>query len=218
MAALPYMQFYIADYLADTAHLDVTEHGAYLLLIMTYWQRGKPLPNDDVRLARIARCSKEQWAAVRPHCEEFFDVTDVWRHKRIDADLKAVNARSDQVSGAAKSRWNKKKTRHANALRTHMRTQCDTDTDIYTPQTPHRGAFKSGFEKGSKSDLSAMTADAWDKAIDRYRQFVDGRPHASEHPPPGVWSDRFGKPPGYPGCRAPADILNRHGFEPRRLQ
>jgi uncharacterized protein YdaU (DUF1376 family) len=40
MAALPYMQFHIAEYLADTSHLTTEEHGAYLLLIFNYWQRG----------------------------------------------------------------------------------------------------------------------------------------------------------------------------------
>ncbi len=41
-----------------------------------------------------------------------------------------------------------------------MRTQCHTDTDIYTPQTPHRGALKSGFEKGNRSDLCAESLNA----------------------------------------------------------
>ena len=52
MAALPYMQLYIADYLADTMHLSAEEHGAYLLLMFNYWQTGKPIPKN--RLAKIA--------------------------------------------------------------------------------------------------------------------------------------------------------------------
>ncbi|KPB86159.1 Prophage PSPPH04 [Pseudomonas syringae pv. maculicola] len=53
MAALPYMQFYVADYLADTSHLTTEEHGAYMLLLFSYWQTGKPLRID--RLSTIAR-------------------------------------------------------------------------------------------------------------------------------------------------------------------
>ncbi len=72
MASLPYMQLYVADYLADTAFLDVTESGAYLHLLMNYWQTGKPLPDIDKRLARIAKCTDEQWLAIRETILEFF--------------------------------------------------------------------------------------------------------------------------------------------------
>jgi uncharacterized protein YdaU (DUF1376 family) len=65
MAALPYMPLFVADYLADTAHLTATQHGAYMMLIMNYWQRGGPLPDDDARLARIARVGPREWARMR---------------------------------------------------------------------------------------------------------------------------------------------------------
>ena len=104
MSALPYMPLYISDYLADAAHLSTIEHGAYLLLIMTYWQRGEPLPNDDKRLARIARMTPDEWADARDTVAEFFIEKDtVWTHKRIDAELKHVAERSKRAKNAGKA-------------------------------------------------------------------------------------------------------------------
>ena len=77
MTSLPYMQLYTSDYLADTAHLTTVEHGAYLLLLMNYWQRGKPLDNTDGRLAHVARLSAEEWEAVEPILAEFFSIQEV---------------------------------------------------------------------------------------------------------------------------------------------
>ncbi|MDF3789060.1 DUF1376 domain-containing protein, partial [Enterobacter hormaechei] len=59
MAALPYMQLYIADYLADTMHLSTEEHGAYLLLMFNYWQTGGPIPKNP--LYTIAQLSSDRW-------------------------------------------------------------------------------------------------------------------------------------------------------------
>jgi hypothetical protein len=89
MAALPYIQLYIADYLADTAHLTTEEHGAYLLLIFNYWQTRKPLPKS--RLSRIARVSPESWPEIENTLSEFFeDDGERWIHLRLERDIEAV--------------------------------------------------------------------------------------------------------------------------------
>jgi uncharacterized protein YdaU (DUF1376 family) len=104
MAALPYMPLFVADYLADTAHLTAIQHGAYLLLIMNYWQRGKPLPNDDVRLAQIAKMSKRDWAHNRAAILEFFTEQDnLLTHSRIAQELSRVEAKSLKCKGAAQA-------------------------------------------------------------------------------------------------------------------
>lgn len=91
MAALPYMPLYVADYMADAAHLSMEEHGAYLLLIMTYWQRGKAIEDNDERMARICRTSVEQWLNVRSTIVEFFEIEDgFWVHNRIENELEKV--------------------------------------------------------------------------------------------------------------------------------
>lgn len=102
MAALPYMQFYVADYLADTTHLTAEEHGAYMLLLFSYWQTGKPLRID--RLATVARIPNERWPSVADTLSEFFHVTEThWVQFRVEADLEAVNSKVVTASNAGKA-------------------------------------------------------------------------------------------------------------------
>lgn len=102
MAALPYMQLYVADYLADTPHLTTEEHGAYLLLLFSYWQTGKPLRVD--RLSSAARLSNERWTDVKRTLKEFFrEVDGVWIHLRVENDLAKVATKSGKNSEAGKA-------------------------------------------------------------------------------------------------------------------
>lgn len=144
MAALPYMQLYIADYLADTMHLSTEEHGAYLLLMFNYWQTGKPIPKN--RLAKIARLSNERWTSVEQTLNEYFnDNGKEWVHDRIEFDLEAVRAKQIQRSEAGKTSAMKRREASANRASTGTATtvkrplnkrstnkERDTDTDADT--------------------------------------------------------------------------------------
>lgn len=102
MAALPYMQLYVADYLADTMHLSTEEHGAYLLIIFNYWQTGKPIPKP--RLPKIARLSNDRWVSAETSLSEFFnEVDDEWVHERIEIDLEVVRTAQTQRVAAGKA-------------------------------------------------------------------------------------------------------------------
>ena len=84
MSSPPWMPLYIGDYRADTTHLNAAQHGAYLMLIMHYWQQGG-LPDDDEQLARIACMSNGEWRKNRAVIRAFFG--EGWRHKRIIASV-----------------------------------------------------------------------------------------------------------------------------------
>jgi len=142
MAALPYMQFYVADYLADTTHLTAEEHGAYMLLLFSYWQTGKPLRID--RLATVARIPNDRWPSVAETLSEFFHVTEThWVQFRVEADLEAVNSKVVTASNAGKAsarakalkkqqELNDRSTDVADTLQrngNHTDTDTDTDTD-----------------------------------------------------------------------------------------
>ena len=110
MSSLPYMQLYVSDYLADTAHLNAAQNGAYLLLLMNYWQRGKPLDNTGDRLAFVARMSPEEWEDNREILAEFFWIDgDVWTHARVENDLAKVREKSEQSSNAGQKSALKRK-------------------------------------------------------------------------------------------------------------
>jgi uncharacterized protein YdaU (DUF1376 family) len=87
----PWMPFYVADYMADTAHLSAAEHGAYLLLIMAYWRNGA-LPQDEKMLQRISRMTPHQWSQSRAAIAAFFNAD--WTHDRIESELKKSHAKS----------------------------------------------------------------------------------------------------------------------------
>ena len=125
------MPLYVADYLADAAHLSTIEHGAYLLLIMTYWQRGKALPDDDKKLATIVRVSPEEWAGMRETLAEFFECDgSLWRHGRIERELDKIRTKSEQARSAGKASAKRRgNTRPTDVEQSPNHTDTDTDTD-----------------------------------------------------------------------------------------
>lgn len=148
MAALPYMQFYVADYLADTAHLSTLQHGAYMMLLMNYWQRGKALPAKDEYLAQICRMSLEQWLEIKPIIAEFFtERKGCWVQKRIEEDLHRVTSKSTKLSKAGKASavkrmFNKCSTNDEQTMiyteaqaqaHAHAEAQAEEEKDSFTP-------------------------------------------------------------------------------------
>jgi uncharacterized protein YdaU (DUF1376 family) len=116
-----WMPVYIGDYLADTMHLSTGEHGAYLLLIFSYWRIGKPLVDDDQELASICRMQAKDWKRIRERIGRFFQIGDgVWRHKRIEQELERCQEISAKRSGAgaigAAKRWHTHSNGIANAM------------------------------------------------------------------------------------------------------
>jgi uncharacterized protein YdaU (DUF1376 family) len=94
-----WMPLYIADYLADTAHLTTVEHGAYLLIIMHYWTKGRPPENDDIA-RRVSRMTNHQWSKSSSVLKSFF--LKGWRHERLEAELAQVAERSKAASANAR--------------------------------------------------------------------------------------------------------------------
>lgn len=101
MSERPFMQLYVSDFVGDTLHLSSEQVGVYLLLLMAMWNADGSLPDDDAKLARVARLSVKRWRAMRPELVEFFTVADgVIRHGRLSRELQKSERQSQSRAAA----------------------------------------------------------------------------------------------------------------------
>ena len=73
MSERPFMQLYVSDFVGDTLQLSTEQIGAYMLLLMAMWNAGGSLPEDDARLARVARLPLKRWRAISAELLAFFE-------------------------------------------------------------------------------------------------------------------------------------------------
>jgi len=102
---LPWIPFYVGDYLAKTGHLTTEQHGAYFLLILHYWANGG-LPKDETQLMAIAKMEAGKWYSNRVAIAIFYQKD--WRHPRIDEELnKSKNISEKRALAGLKGAWSK---------------------------------------------------------------------------------------------------------------
>jgi uncharacterized protein YdaU (DUF1376 family) len=110
MSERPFMQLYTSDFLGDTQDLSAEYIGSYLLLLMTMWNAGGELAFDEVKLARVARLTVEEWRLAWTDLGRFFDVVDgKLTHGRVAEELakfarkSAARKQAGSLGGKAKS-------------------------------------------------------------------------------------------------------------------
>ena len=126
----PWMPLYVADYLADTAHLGALESGVYLHLIMHYWLKGG-LPDDAVQLAKISRVSLKQFNRLSPIIAPFFGRG--WTHKRIDQELEKSGEISKKRRDAVAQRKDRSSTNeptNVDQMKTQSQSQSQPHIEI----------------------------------------------------------------------------------------
>ena len=137
MADFPALPLWTDAYIADTAHLTNEEHGVYLRLLMFAWRTpGCALPDDDRRLALMVGVTPKKWASMRPIVSTFWTIEGgTWTQKRLTAERKKVEGRSNAGRAGAEARW------EANALKDNaaidakaspaqMPERCEQDASI----------------------------------------------------------------------------------------
>lgn len=85
---------HIGDYLKDTSHLSLLEHGVYTRLLDVYYTREAPIPPEQAERLVGAR-TREEKAALQAILSEFFIPSpEGWRQSRADREI------ADYLEGA----------------------------------------------------------------------------------------------------------------------
>lgn len=150
---LPWFAFNIGEYVTDTMRLQTESHGAYLLLMLDYYARGEPCPDDDFILAAVAKLPEETWKRHRKVLAPFFDIRDGhWFHKRIEREM--LEASAKHSAGIARSkaanavRWGKEGDKSAGS--TARRSQNTPVRPKRPPRIP--SSIPQGEPKESSND------------------------------------------------------------------
>lgn len=107
-----WMKFWMGNYMADTHHLTIPEHGAYLRLLIEAWDTPTcSLPADPSWIKRRLRVTDEEFDQyVRPIIAEFWDEEDhriFQKRQRREWELAKHN--SEMGKRAINARWSRRK-------------------------------------------------------------------------------------------------------------
>lgn len=177
----PWMPFYIADFVADTLHLDAAATGAYMLLLCHYWRK-EELPGSPIELARIARLSAHKWKIICPTLQAFF--YDGWKHKRMEEELE----RAYEISGKRRDAANKRHQNghadvSANVVQMHAQSQSQAQiktkpslrSGTHAPVSPRGARLPEGWTPNEADYAFALSvlgnASAVSQQMDRFHDY-----------------------------------------------
>lgn len=164
-----FFKLYIGDYQRDTAHLSVTEHGAFLLMLQHYYATEKPLPLGKALHRMLRAQDKAEREAIDSVAEQFWRQTDAGLvNDRADAEITKAGAQAETNRAIAQAREDKRKA----ARKQHEgSTNRADDQSANGSESPEKVARKS--EKTGSQPTAAETAGGA-QVVDSYGAGANG--------------------------------------------
>jgi len=158
---------YPGDYMRDTAHLSLVQHGVYNVLLDHYYATGGPLPDSANDLIRICRAfTPEEQEAVQLVADQFFPINgDGLRHnKRADKQLVEMDEKHEKLSAAGKAgmakRWQENRYNHLNNhLNNHPNNHPNNPAITYPQPQPQPHPDTKKEKHGSGAFGNAQNAE-----------------------------------------------------------
>ena len=147
-----YYERHIGDYLKDTAHLSLLEHGVYTRLMDVYYTREGAIPAGEAARLIGAR-SKDEREAPATVLSEFFVLVDgLHRQDRCEREIERFQDKQRKAKASADARWSQS-GRNANASPDAMRTHSEGNAPRARPQTPDTRPNTENPERGTPPPL-----------------------------------------------------------------
>lgn len=123
-----YYERHIGDYLKDTAHLSLLEHGIYARLLDVYYTREGGIPDRDAARLIGAR-SKDEREALAAVLSEFFTLVEgVHVQDRCEREVARFQDKQRKAKASADARW-AKTAEHSGGNADGMRTHSEGNAD-----------------------------------------------------------------------------------------
>lgn len=194
-----FFKLYIGDYQRDTAHLSVTEHGAYLLMLQHYYATEKPLPTGKALHRMLRAQDKAEREAIDAVAAQFWRETEQGLvNDRADAEITKAGAQAETNRTIALAREAKRKAaREGNERSTnratndqpnhsHSHSQTNTPAPATRAQAADNEVFPitaewtpgPGFTAQAKlAGLPVLDTTAMAEGLNEFRGFWLARPH-----------------------------------------
>ena len=137
-----FFKLYIGDYQRDTAHLSITEHGAYLLMLQHYYATEKPLPMGKALHRMLRAQDKAEREAIDAVAAQFWTVTDAGLvNERADREITKAGEQADTNRRIAVEREAARKA--ARERHEQSTNRATNDQPNQTPDTRHHSVSKT---------------------------------------------------------------------------
>ncbi len=162
-----FFKLYIGDYQRDTAHLSVTEHGAYLLMLQHYYATENPLPIGKALHRMLRAQEKAEREAIDAVVTRFWRETDAGLvNDRADVEITKASAQGETNARIAREREAaRKKARETHEQSTNRATKGQPNQ---TPDTRHQ----------RKEEAHTAAAAAFERAWAAYPKRAGGNSRA----------------------------------------
>jgi uncharacterized protein YdaU (DUF1376 family) len=102
---MKFFKFYMGDYLRDTAHLSMAEHGAYFLMLQNYYATQKPLPSGDALYRMLRAQTKPEKEAIDSIVKQFWvRSAEGITNARADKEIESAAVQADKNRIIARDR------------------------------------------------------------------------------------------------------------------